>query len=142
MGTRGPVPKRSDRRLGHVTKAEVEAVTHASAGSVPPVPEADPEWHQVAQAWFRSLSESGQSQFYEASDWATARYVAEGMSRNLEGGRFSAQLFAAVNSAMSNLLVTEGDRRRVRLELQRGGAGPVGPEVPSLEDYRARLTGG
>lgn len=142
MGSRGPVPKRSDRRLGHVTKAEQEAVTRAPAAAAPPTPEADAEWHPVAQEWFRSLADSGQSQFYEASDWATARYVAEGMSRNLDGGRFSAQLFAAVNSAMSNLLVTEGDRRRVRLELQRGDAGPAGPEVPSLEDYRARLTGG
>jgi hypothetical protein len=142
MGSRGPVPKRSDRRLGHVTKAEKEAVTHASAGSAPAAPQPDPEWHSVAQEWFRSLAESGQAQFYEASDWATARYVAEGMSRNLDGGRFSAQLFAAVNSAMSNLLVTEGDRRRVRLELQRGDVGPMKADVPSLEDYRSRLTGG
>lgn len=142
MGSRGPVPKRSDRRLGHVTKAEQEAVTRAPAAAAPATPAPDPEWHLVAQEWFRSLAESGQSQFYEASDWATARYVAEGMSRNLDGGRFSAQLFAAVNSAMSNLLVTEGDRRRVRLELQRGATGPAGPEVPSLEDYRARLTSG
>lgn len=142
MGSRGPVPKRSDRRLGHVTKAEQEAVTRAPAAAAPTAPAPDEDWHPVAQEWFRSLAGSGQSQFYEASDWATARYVAEGMSRNLDGGRFSAQLFAAVNSAMSNLLVTEGDRRRVRLELQRGESGPERANVPSLEDYRARLTGG
>lgn len=66
-----------------------------------------------------SLAGSGQARFYEPSDWQTARYVAESMSRNLSAGRFSSQHFAAVMSAMTDLLTTEGARRRARLELDR-----------------------
>jgi hypothetical protein len=55
--------------------------------------------------------------YYEASDWATAYYVAEAMSKNLSQGKFSAVLFGAVMTATTSLLATEGDRRRLRLEL-------------------------
>ena len=145
MGGYGPVPKRSDKRHGRPRTAQSEAMplTKAPAGSELEWPEPSEDWHYIAREWYLALRESGQARFYERSDVATARYVAEGMSRNLDGGRFSAQLFAAVNSAMSNLLVTEGDRRRVRMELQRDDDATAGTEnVPSIDDYRKRLTGG
>lgn len=144
MGARGPVGKRSDQRHGHRTKAEKEAVTKVPVGAGPLDPEEpDESWHPIAQRWFRSLGESGQRVFYEASDWATARYVAEAMSRNLEAGRFSAQLFAAVLSGMSSLLATEGDRRRMRIELERAVQTDADEEaaVAALDEWRARLSG-
>ena len=120
MGARGPVPKRIEERLGHVSSADKEAVERVPVTGTVVVPAADEAWHPIARRWYDSLPGSGQAQFYEPSDWATAAYLAEAMSRNLHAGqRFSAQLFAAVMSGMSNLLVTEGDRRRVRLELER-----------------------
>jgi hypothetical protein len=63
------------------------------------------------------------------------------MSRNLlAGAKFSAVLFASVMSGMSNLLVTEGDRRRARLELERAGDGgdANGDVVSELAQYRER----
>ncbi|WP_455567513.1 phage terminase small subunit [Streptomyces antimycoticus] len=38
------------------------------------------------------MAESGQSAFYEASDWALAVYLAEATDGNLKSGRFSARL--------------------------------------------------
>jgi hypothetical protein len=104
--------------------------------------EPDADWHPIAQDWFRSLGESGQNVFYEPSDWQTARYVAEAMSRNLSAGRFSAQLFAAVMSGMSSLLTTEGDRRRLRIELERKAPADADEEaaVAALDEWRDRLT--
>ena len=120
MGTRGPVPKRIEERLGHMSSADKEAVERVPLTGAVVAPPVDDAWHPIALRWYESLADSGQAQFYEPSDWATAAYLAEAMSRNLHAGqRFSAQLFAAVMSGMSNLLVTEGDRRRVRLELER-----------------------
>ena len=42
-----------------------------------PVPEPNRMWHPQAQSWFNSLKLSGQSEFYEASDWATAVLCAQ-----------------------------------------------------------------
>lgn len=141
MGTRGPVPKRQAEQMGHRTKAEkAEVETVAASGSVP-VPASSPDWHPTALLWFESLAESGQSRFYEPSDWAAAVYVAEVMTKNLNTGRFSAQLFAAVWSAMSELLTTEGARRRVRVEVDRSVEVEVPEGVAAIEDYRSRLSG-
>jgi len=144
MGDRGPVPKRSDQRRRTNKPEDGLEVTKAPAAESVPVPEGDPQWHPIARDWFDSLAKSGQAVFYEPSDWATARYVADAMSRNLSTGRFSAQLFAAVMAASTTLLVTEGDRRRVRLELARAPAGPDAAELTAATDldaYRSRISG-
>jgi hypothetical protein len=146
MGTRGPVGKRSDQKHGHRSqeeKAEYEQVTVDAPPARMPAP--DETWDPIARGWYAALDESGQSRFYQPSDWATARYIAEAMSRNLTAGRFSGQLFAAIMSGMSDLLVTEGDRRRVKLELQRTGAIDGDPDemasVTAISDWQRKLTG-
>ncbi|MFJ9408569.1 hypothetical protein [Streptomyces sp. NPDC101393] len=110
---------------------------------MPSIPAGDPEWHPIAADWFESLIDSGQSHYYEASDWATAVYVAEAMSRNLKQGKFSAQLFQSVMSGMTELLTTEGARRRARVELERAGETEqsVDPAVALMDDYRKAAGG-
>lgn len=136
-------PKRSDQRHGHRTKAEQgRADTSARGSATVTWPEPDSEWHPIAQDWFRSLGASGQAQFFEPSDVATARYVAEAMSTNLSQDKFSSMLFTAVMSASADLLATEGSRRKLRIELQKD---PVEPDVEqqsavtSMTERRQRL---
>lgn len=142
--TTGPVPKRSTERRRR-NKPEGAEVTSVPVAELPTVecPPADETWHEIARDWYNSLAKSGQAIFYEPSDWAHARYVAEAMSRGLQASRFSAQLFAAVSAAMTELLTTEGARRRARLEIERGKPGekekPAG--VTALDDYRSALGG-
>ena len=142
MGTRGPIPKRSEERRRTNKPADAEPVT-APAGAEVLWPEPELEWHDLASDWYMSLQDSGQSVFYQQSDVMVARYLAEAMSRNLHASRFSAQLFAAVMAGMTELLTTEGARRRVRVELERAPAvrqAPVG--VTAIADYRRDLAGG
>ncbi|MFE3202246.1 hypothetical protein [Embleya sp. NPDC059237] len=142
--TTGPVPKRSEERRRRNKPEGPEVVRVETSTEALPVPEADPAWHPIARDWFDSLAESGQSVFYQPSDWQTARYVAEAMSTNLSAGRFSAQLFAAISAAMSSLLVTEGDRRRARVELARRKPTGVSEQpagVTAIADYRAAIGG-
>jgi hypothetical protein len=138
----GPVPKRSDERRRRNKSPEGE-ITKPPAGAPFTPPEADDFWHPIAQEWFVSLGLSGQSALYQVSDWATARYVAEAMSRNLQAGRFSAQLFAAVMGATTSLLATEGDRRRLRVELQRSVAVDRDEEAAdaTVRELQTRLAG-
>lgn len=140
-GKGGPVPKRSDQRRRR-NKPDVEVAQAPGAANVS-VPHPEPDWHPIARDWFVSLAESGQARFYEPSDWQTARYVSEAMSRNLSGEKFSAVLFASVMSGMSSLLTTEGDRRRLRLELERAAAVDADEDaaVAKLDEYRARFSG-
>lgn len=145
MGARGPIGKRSEERMGHRSKEEKKSVTKAPSGppsDLPVLPEPDPNWHAIATDWYLSLRESGQAAFYEPSDWAMARYAAELMSRGLSSDRPpNGQYVAALNSVMTSLLTTEGDRRRARMELERKPSGPKLASVSPLDAYRD-LAGG
>jgi hypothetical protein len=110
----------------------------------------------VARNWYDSLALSGQSRFYEPSDWALAYLLAESISMDfsqqvvgftekdgaifgvipLKGASLSAYL-----KAMSSLLVTEGDRRRSRVELERGAVvdEDEAASVTALADFQSKL---
>lgn len=116
----------------------------------------DPDWHPVAKEWFRALEDSGQAHFYEPSDWALARLIAEAMSRDLkpqivgvtdEGEPIAyrrplnAASVKAYLSAASDLMSTESSRRRLQVELDRpeAEAPPAGADaVTLLSEYRDR----
>lgn len=110
----------------------------------------------MARLWYESLAGSGQAAFYEPSDWATAYVIAESMSRDLkpqpigvhpETGRpvraaipMRGASLSAYLRAMTALMVTEGDRRRARLELEREQpSAEEAPDVSWIDDARARL---
>lgn len=122
------------------------------------VPEADPEWHDIARRWFEALARSGQSRWYTSSDWMTAYAVAESMSREFSpqpmvvgsGKDVTVEMhklppkaasLAAWLKACSGLLVLEGDRRRVAIELQRDDSEEEAPDVSWIDDARRRLRG-
>lgn len=134
MATTGPVPKRSDQRRRR-NKPDT-ALRSVKVHGVVDVPAADEEWHPIAHGWYVSLAESGQSRFYEPSDWAQARLWAEILSRQLASGRVSAQMMAAWSSAATELLTTEGARRRARMEIERSALSAVDEPVTALDDYR------
>lgn len=178
MGARGPIPKREDQRrrrnkpaskTATVKKKAAPARRKSSSTSIrttsavtrSAIPKADPKWHVAAKRFYAALEKSGQSTFYEPSDWAIAWLIAESISRDLkpqvvgvveETGEpvfaiipLKGASLAAYLKAMTALLATEGDRRRAGLELERAAAGandrPAAGDVPRLDDYRDRLTG-
>lgn len=134
----GPPPKRSSQRRRRNKPAK--PVETASGAAVVSQPKPNSKWHPVAKRWFSSLGESGQSKFYEPSDWATAYVTAESMSREFRSdGPVSAAWLASFLKSCSSLLVSEADRRRVSLELERpsGEEGDAG--VSGIDDARRRL---
>ena len=80
-----------------------------------PIPDADERWLPEAQSWFRSLKLSGQSDFYEASDWATA--VAAASAYNVFLRTYNASILAHFVRLSERLGVTVVDRKRARIEL-------------------------
>ena len=143
MGVRGPIPKRAvQRRRRNVTETETVVVTESAKLFGPPL--GNPSAHPLAANWYGGLRKSGQAEFYQASDWATAQVWAELLSVALGQERPSAVMIAAWSSEAANLLTTEGSRRRLRMELERS----KGPDADqqrakgTILDLRARLAGG
>lgn len=123
MGERGPAPNRSDqvrrRNAGEdgipVTSVPrlLDRVTAPPLGFVT---------HDVAMDMYASLAQSAQALYYEPSDWAYARMLTMETGRMLNAGKPSGQLLSAITSAWSDLLTTEGQRRRLRFEIDRAPA--------------------
>jgi hypothetical protein len=137
MGTRGPVPKRSEERVRR-NKDDVPVESVSVIGEVE-VPDLDfPDPHPMVIDFYESLKESGQAKFYEPSDWQFARFTLHFADQLLKSGRPSSQMLAAVNSALTDLLVSEGARRRVRLEVEREAAKAEVLDIASV--LRERLS--
>lgn len=156
----GPPPKReAERRRRNKDGVDVETVDIAAlVAEDVEIPVADENWHSVASMWYNSLARSGQAIFYEPSDWAMAYIIAESISRDLEeqvvgvtetGGKVYAEIpmkgasLAAYLKAMSQLMVTEGERRKLKIELERAKAkaaiGAEGSNVTSIVKDRESL---
>lgn len=142
-GAGGPPPKRDDQRRHRGELALGKVADRAPGAAEVPIPEANPSWHPIALRWYESLAKSGQSVFYEPSDWMTAWVVAESMSLELSTGEPpKAASLTAWLKAMSVLMVTEGDRRRMRLELDRPATEEgEGGDVTYFDDAARRLRG-
>lgn len=140
MGNHGPVPAR-DEELARPRSRKGGDQTEVTKGVARPatIPAVDPEWHSIAKMLWTSLLESGQTDFYQSSDWAFAYSVCEDLSRYKTSTKRSGQMLQTIYSAMGELLVTEGARRRVRIELD----APAEPETPAavlaIADYRTDL---
>lgn len=135
MGVRGPVPKRTSQRLGHLTKAEKSAATTVKAAGAVGIPPPDPAWNELAVAWYASLEASAQRPLMEPSDWAAARLVAAEMTRMLAEPP-NAALLGKIWAAMGELMTTEGARRRLRIEVERRQLAAAPAPVVQIDDFR------
>lgn len=132
-----------------VTKGTLRPVT---------VPPPDPEWGHAALMLYSSLLSSGMADFYQDSDWAYAWVViseldayrkpapmrekgSDGKYRDvvIDGEvqyypthKISGQMFQSLMSAMGVLGLTEGDRRRMRIELSEPDEGNEEAKILSL----------
>lgn len=115
-----PIPKRSDQRRRRNLASAVDTVTMSEPVVVPELALTDV--HPLAADMYESLKSSGQSQYFEPSDWQRARLMCEMLSRLLYAGKLSSMLYTAIQQDMAALLMTEADRRKLRMEIDRGAA--------------------
>ena len=136
-----PLPKRSTERRRRNVEPGLESAP-AAAPVRPPAQSKD--WHPAARRWYRDLRRSGQARYYEPSDWSVAWLLAERMTRLRYDDAPNAAGWAAVDAGMGRLLATEGDRRRLRLELVREDEQSMDDDDradATVSDLRARLAG-
>lgn len=167
MAEHGPMPKRPEERRRR-NKADAPTDTVEMRGSVE-VPPSNPRWHTLALQLYEALETSGQSRFFEPSDWAAAQVLAESLSRDLkqqvigvatvkktdlETGfktetpkvvkaylPIKGASMAAYLKAFAALGVSEGDRRRIGIFVKRSSEKPPLASVTAMDDARNLLGG-
>lgn len=113
----GPVPKRSDQKR-HRIKPDVP-LRRGQAQPFVSCPPPGKDWDKRARDWYKSLALSGQSVFYEPGDWHTALVAGALLSDIYRNGFAVASQIQAWSAMNSELMATEGARRRARVELYR-----------------------
>lgn len=133
----GPVPKRSEDRIRH--DSNVIDKVHAFGVVRKPDLGLGSEPHPIITDFWDSVGESAQSRYYEASDWQYLRTCLHFLNQLLKSNKPSAQMLTVVNQMLTDLLVSEGSRRRVRMEIERNVTSQDA-EVKNLSDYFKQLS--
>lgn len=136
MGARGPVPKRSsERERRNIDPVGITTIEVEGPADQPDLGLDNP--HPIIVDLWESMGQSAQSQYYEPSDWQFARFTFHFANQLLETSRPSAQMFQGVTSALSDLLLTEGSRRRLRMEIERNKSAADIVDISAL--FRERM---
>lgn len=138
-------------------------------------PDQRERWHPLAQYLWESFTHSGQSLYYQPTDWALASFVCETISRELlpqiigtrewettefiDGSQVTTRrkepiwgpapvkgaTLSAIMKSATALMATEGDRRRLQLELTSRYSSPSATKtdgtVTSIKQNRKALIG-
>jgi len=119
-------------------------------------------WHPIAQNVYESVMRSGQVIWMEPSDWSVLYLMCESLSRDLKPqfvgigeGEDAEPIYATIplkgsslnayTKTMASLMMLEGDRRRLRIELERkrrlDAIGAEGSNVVDIAATRKELFG-
>lgn len=146
----GPVPN-LEQDLARPRERKGGDVVPVTRGERKPVtiPHMDQDWHPIAKKFWQALKTSGQAEFFQNSDWAYAYSLMDDLSMykkpfvsredGTEYHKRSGQMLQTIMSALSNLMVTEADRRRLRIELHDPEDDAPDAELVAIDDYRAEL---
>lgn len=143
MGERGPIPKRDSQRRRRNKESKAETVAYD--GTVTDAPLAVSAWHPAAKRFYEALPESGQTKFFEPSDWQAAQLLMGELSVYLRSKKRSAMMWSHIWAGINDLLSTEAARRRVKLEVERTPPPSEDDEdaatITSLDEFRDRAAG-
>ena len=120
-----PIPNReADLSRPRSRRGKAAGASVVKGASRPPLEiEPDPEWHPSALLIWRAGLASGGADFYESSDLAMLHLACSATSHWFEqGGRKSPEMLRVIMQTLGVLLFSEGDRRRLRIELDKPGA--------------------
>ena len=140
LGISGPIPQ-PDESLARKRTRKGGEVKPLTVGERLPTkaPRANAAWHPIAKQLFNAAKTSGQSVYYQNTDWWLLYSLCDDLSVYKSKDYRSGQMLQTIMSSMERLLITEGDRRRVRIELQEAPTPKPTLTVVGLDLYRERL---
>jgi hypothetical protein len=94
-------------------------VSTRSLGNVT-IPEPGEAWGSHALMLWNAALDGGVSEFYASTDWATLWLMCDSVQHwTDQGGRRSPELLRVIMQGLGSLMFTEGDRRKLRVELEK-----------------------
>jgi hypothetical protein len=129
----GPVPKRPEERVRRNDDVIPTDKVEVFGDVVVPPLNMPFEPHPLVIDFYDGLINSAQAALYEPSDWEYARIVCFMLQTLVTSSKPSSEMYKAWQTATSNLLVTEGDRRRLRIEIARA------PQQNAAKDEDAQI---
>jgi hypothetical protein len=151
VGYRGPTPKRDSERIRrNIPEVPTETIQVIGTVEIPELGDIGfmGEIHPLVSDMYQAMKDSACAKFFEPTDWCYARLAlhtlnAELVSAAHQGRPIGAMKTTAINQMLSALLLTEGDRRRARLEIERAQTGDAGGKVLDVTDLlKQRLAAG
>jgi hypothetical protein len=146
-GHSGPPPNPNARRRNARPVETVTLDLDKLQGDTVEVPAPNEDWHPVAMMAWDSLVKSVTAHIYEPSDWAFAHILCEQISRAMKPKKvqvgvdgagepilveaevaMSGAELQAVIKGFNSLIATEGDRRRLQIEVKRRGQAQNGAD--------------
>lgn len=106
-------------------KARAPSMTRGKSNPITQVSEPDPDWHKVAMMMWHSALASGGAAYFEESDVAVLYFICDQIdylyrvTSKGEPRNRSPEMVKTILAGLGNLLATEGDRRRLHMELQK-----------------------
>lgn len=151
MGVRGPIGKRDEERIRrNIPENPTETITVIGSVKIPEMGDLSHlgETHPIVEEMYESIKQSAAVKYYEPTDWQFARLALYTLNQELiaaqhNGKPVGAMKLTAINQMLSALLLTEGDRRRARLEIERVQNTDSGGKVLDITDVlKQRLASG
>lgn len=150
MGVRGPIGKRDEERIRrNVPEDPTVTVQMHGLVSIPDLGDMSHlgETHPLVIEMYEAMKQSASIKYFEPTDWAFARLTLYTLNQELiaaahNGKPVGAMKLTAINQMLSALLLTEGDRRRARLEIERAPAESSGKVLDVTDMLRQRLAAG
>lgn len=148
MGARGPIPKRDEERIRrNIPENPTETIHVIGNVQIPDLGDISHlgETHPIVEEMYEAMRNSAAVKFFEPTDWVYARLTLHTLNAELiyakhNGKPVGAMKLTAITQMLSALLLTEGDRRRARLEIERAPADAAGGRVLDVTDMlRQRL---
>lgn len=151
MGTRGPIPDR-EGNLARPRERKGNDEQAAKRGQLQPIAidwQPDPEWTDFTKQVWESASASGMADFYQDTDFAELWFICQELDRYSQPKVYtktgelyykqSPEMVKALLTGLSNLGFTEGDRRRIRIELDAPEPEQQSASVTALHLYAGAL---